>query len=499
MRYGRWLTVIAAGMAASGLVGITTSLAWGHNLEEEQRLLPGATIAGIDVGEQTAADAAATVRDHLDARSESEVLLRTDGESWSVSAADLTAEPDVEAAVDRAFAATEEAGLLDLSRLRLLGDAADLEVEVPAGIDRDELDRLVASIAEDVDHAPRDATLAWTSEEVELSDARDGRTLDRDGARQRIGSAVLDLRSGVELPVDTVEPAVTTEQLTVVAERLDELTTAALDRKITVTVAGTERTLSPRELNVRPDVDAVLEGFDPAAGDGTADLPEAPEELPLMVAEEPIDAVVHELADEVERPARDAQLDWPSGQLDIVEDRSGRSLDTAAARAQIIEAIRAGADRVELDVTTRQPAVTTDAYEHVLLLHLDRRELQLYRHGEVVREWPVAVGQPGNATPTGVFTVGAKRVEPTWTNPAPDGWGADLPEVVGPGPDNPLGLRALNWDRDGRDTLIRFHGTNEPASIGQAASRGCVRMFNEDVIELYDLVPTGTTIISTRA
>lgn len=254
--------------------------------------------------------------------------------------------------------------------MRLLGDVADLEVDVATGIDRDELDRLVTSIAEDIDHEPRDATLGLTGEKIELTD-------------------------------------------------------------------------------------------------------------------------------EVERTARDAQLDWSSGQLDIIQDRSGRSLDTAAAREQIIEAIRGGSDRVQLDTTTRQPAVTTGDDEHVLLLHLDRRELQLYRDGEVVRAWPVAVGQPSNPTPTGVFTVGAKRIDPTWTNPAPDGWGADLPEVVGPGPDNPMGPRALNWNRDGRDTLIRFHGTNEPASIGQAASRGCVRMHTDDVIELYDVVPTGTTIVST--
>ena len=498
MRYGRWLTVIAAGITASGIIGLTTSLAWGHNLEEERRLLPGTTIAGIDVGERTADAAAATVRDHLDERFDTEVLLRAGEASWSVSAADLHSEPDVEAAVARALAATQEAGLLELSRVLLLGAAVDLEVDVATGIDGDELDRLIADIAEDVDREPHDATLAWSGEEVELTAARDGRSLDRDDAHQRIASAVLDGHFEVQLPVSTIEPDVATAQLAVVAERLDELATTAIDREITVAAADAERTLRPRELDVEPDVDAVLDRWDPTAEEVEADLPDAPDELPLVVPEELIAAVVQDLAEEVERPARDAELDWSSGRLDIVEERRGRSLDTAAAQKRIIEAIRGGADRVELDTDTRQPAVTADDHEHVLLLHLDRRELQLYRHGEVVREWPVAVGQPGNPTPTGVFTVGAKRVEPTWTNPAPEGWGAGLPEVVGPGPDNPMGPRALNWHRDGRDTLIRFHGTNEPASIGQAASRGCVRMFNDDVIELHDLVPAGTTIISTR-
>ena len=115
----------------------------------------------------------------------------------------------------------------------------------------------------------------------------------------------------------------------------------------------------------------------------------------------------------------------------------------------------------------------------------------------MVRTWPVAVGTGGSPTPTGTFTVGAKRFEPTWVNPARDRWGADLPARIGPGPDNPLGLRALNWNRvGGGDTLIRFHGTPNEDSIGEAASNGCVRMFNDDVIELYDLVPSGAMIIS---
>ncbi len=498
MRYGRWLTIVTAAVAATGMVGITASLAWGHTLEEERRLLPGTTIAGLDVGERTADDAVATVHDHLETQLETEVRLRADGRTWSVSAADLGAEPDAETAVDRAFAATEEAGLLELSRLRLLGGSVDLDVDVETGIDRGEVDRVVTSLAEDIDHEPRDATLTWTDGEVELTDARDGRTLDREGAQQRIASAVLDPRSEVELPVTTVEPTVASEPLEAVAERIDDLATTALERAVTVTVEDAERTLRPHELDVRPDVDAVLERWDPAAQDATDDLPTAPGELPLTVDDEAVDAVVHELAEEVERPARDAELDWSSGQLELIEEREGRSVDTDAARTGIVEAIHGATDRVELEATTHRPTVTADDHEHVLLLHLDRRELELYRHGEVVRTWPVAVGQPGNPTPTGRFTVGAKRVDPTWTNPAPDGWGADLPEVVGPGPDNPMGSRALNWDRDGRDTLIRFHGTNDPASIGQAASRGCVRMLNDDVIELHELVPTGTTIISTR-
>ncbi|MFA1624517.1 L,D-transpeptidase [Rhizobium mongolense] len=63
------------------------------------------------------------------------------------------------------------------------------------------------------------------------------------------------------------------------------------------------------------------------------------------------------------------------------------------------------------------------------------------------------------------------------------------------GPDNPLGASALYLYRDGRDTLFRLHGTNEPWLIGQAVSNGCIRLTNEDVIDLYDRTPLGTMVL----
>jgi lipoprotein-anchoring transpeptidase ErfK/SrfK len=68
---------------------------------------------------------------------------------------------------------------------------------------------------------------------------------------------------------------------------------------------------------------------------------------------------------------------------------------------------------------------------------------------------------------------------------------------VAGGPDNPLGARALYLYRGNTDTKFRVHGTNEPWTIGHAVSNGCIRMFNEDVIELYDRAPLGTPVLVT--
>jgi lipoprotein-anchoring transpeptidase ErfK/SrfK len=62
------------------------------------------------------------------------------------------------------------------------------------------------------------------------------------------------------------------------------------------------------------------------------------------------------------------------------------------------------------------------------------------------------------------------------------------------GLDNPLGARALYLYRDGHDTFFRLHGTNEPDSIGHAVSSGCIRLLNQDIIDLYNRVPVGTHV-----
>ena len=71
----------------------------------------------------------------------------------------------------------------------------------------------------------------------------------------------------------------------------------------------------------------------------------------------------------------------------------------------------------------------------------------------------------------------------------------DLPRRMKGGEDNPLGARALYLYSGERDTMFRIHGSNEPWSIGQAVSSGCIRMLNEDVADLYERVKLGATVV----
>jgi lipoprotein-anchoring transpeptidase ErfK/SrfK len=107
------------------------------------------------------------------------------------------------------------------------------------------------------------------------------------------------------------------------------------------------------------------------------------------------------------------------------------------------------------------------------------------------RRYGVGVGRPGFEW-AGVHQVTRKAEWPDWRPPAQmrerQPW---LPEFMEGGPNNPLGARALYLG----STLYRIHGTSEPWTIGTAVSSGCIRMRNEDVIDLYERVPVGTRVV----
>jgi lipoprotein-anchoring transpeptidase ErfK/SrfK len=113
--------------------------------------------------------------------------------------------------------------------------------------------------------------------------------------------------------------------------------------------------------------------------------------------------------------------------------------------------------------------------------------------GKAMR-YGVGVGRPGFDW-AGTQTISRKQEWPTWTPPAqmlkrrPD-----LPRFMPGGPDNPMGARALYLG----STLYRIHGSNEPETIGQAVSSGCIRMLNDDVIDLYERAKVGTRVVVAR-
>jgi lipoprotein-anchoring transpeptidase ErfK/SrfK len=197
---------------------------------------------------------------------------------------------------------------------------------------------------------------------------------------------------------------------------------------------------------------------------------------------------------------RDARLVVRGGKVVGVGSRIGAALVTERSRQIFRRSLLGGStvsfpgrvQRVALVVREIAPKVSTGSLGRTIAVDVTSNHLSLYEGLHVIRKYPVATAMPGFVTPPGKWTVVRKAMFPTWYNPAPNGWGANEPLVVPPGPDNPMGTRALYLDAPG---LIRIHGTNTPSSIGHYASHGCIRLFIPNIEELYDLVSVGTKVL----
>lgn len=480
-------------LAVGGAMGAAT-MAWGEQLRDEGRLLPGTTIASVPVGGRTVDEATEAVRDHLDARLDRELVLTDGSRTWTTSARELGGRADVEAAVAAARERTETAGFGDLARLRWAGGDASFSAAVGIEVPESGIADFVAAIANDLDVAAADAAARWTGTTAEVTPATTGRSLDREAAEDLLRDLLASEEHRADLPVGEVEPTLTDALLGDVVAAVEDAVAAALGHTVAVEVAGTTSRVAAGDLEPAVNAAAVL---DTAVARAARTGEVAVDGLDVTFDDDALAAVVDELAGPHEVAVRNAQITFVDGEFQIVPERTGASFDRAAAVDDLRAALAGGGDHVELELVTTQPAVTADSFDQVLLLDQSARRVHLYEGAQRLRSWSVAVGTNNSPTPTGTFVVGAKRFEPTWVNPAPDRWGKDMPASIGPGPDNPLGPRAINWNTlDGRDTLIRFHGTPNEASVGSASSNGCVRMYGDDVIELYGLVETGMTIVS---
>ncbi|MGH2699546.1 MAG: L,D-transpeptidase family protein [Actinomycetota bacterium] len=276
-----------------------------------------------------------------------------------------------------------------------------------------------------------------------------------------------------------------------------------LDREITLTYEGREWTTTPRALGAHGDAKRAVETA-MSASEQTSFM----DKVGMRFLNERVDferdvaitypgkgakALVKKIAGKIDVEPVDAALDYSTGWVEITKEKTGVQVNVDKSFKSLRKALRGGGERVEVAHKILKPEVTSEAYDQVLLVRHNERKLYLYEDGEISSSWTVAVGQPNYPTPTGVYTVTELRYMPTWINPAPDGWGASMPAEIAPGVNNPLGVRAVNWSAP----AIRFHGTENLSSLGTAASHGCVRMSNDDVIQLYDRIEVGASIVST--
>lgn len=130
-----------------------------------------------------------------------------------------------------------------------------------------------------------------------------------------------------------------------------------------------------------------------------------------------------------------------------------------------------------------------------IVIDTDARFLYLVQANQKAIRYGVTVGEEAQGW-SGVAKIGSMTEWPTWTPTAGEHQRlGPLPKVVPGGPANPMGARAMYLYANGKDTLFRIHGTNEPNTIGHAVSSGCIRMLDADVIDLYGRVAKGTRVV----
>lgn len=175
------------------------------------------------------------------------------------------------------------------------------------------------------------------------------------------------------------------------------------------------------------------------------------------------------------------------------DDSAASGIHYAALdRNGAIDAVAPSYRKQIVSYPTREPPGT-------VIVDPEKRFLYLVLEGGKALRYGVGVGRDGMAW-SGMSNVAAKREWPRWTptkdmiKREPEKYAKWSGGMDG-GPDNPLGARALYLFQGGKDTLYRIHGTNEPWSIGTAMSSGCIRMMNDDVVDLYRRVPVGAKVI----
>jgi lipoprotein-anchoring transpeptidase ErfK/SrfK len=266
-------------------------------------------------------------------------------------------------------------------------------------------------------------------------------------------------------------------------------------RPLSTHVAGHKYAVNPGDLGFVFDVNksarrAYNEGLKPHVK--VVDVP-----LFITYDQAKVDAYANKVAGEIKRDARDARVDIKLRSIGKVASKDGRMIDAKVLAASVGAALAdPNKDRIlspKLKIV--KPKVTTGslskAYGTIITIDRGNFKLRLFKKLKLSKTYGVAVGMPAYPTPTGLFSIANKAVNPAWTAPNSPWAGAYANETVeGGSAENPLKARWM-----GIVNGVGIHGTGAPGSIGSRASHGCIRMTVPDVIDLYPRVPVGTPVL----
>ena len=282
--------------------------------------------------------------------------------------------------------------------------------------------------------------------------------------------------------------------------------TARLDQPIVVRYGARRFTLHPRTANVGYDVQATIDQAVARSREGnifgrtwrslTGGSLHAELAPKVSYSHQVVNRFVAGVTGKLNRAPQDATLNYSASGLARVPGRDGLAVNAAQLRNGVlfdIENQRYEGVLRPLVHRTRPAVQTSDLarrYPRVIVVNRNSFELTLYRNLKPFKRYGIAVGQAGLETPAGLHSVLDKQVDPAWSVPN-EPWAGSLAGTVIPGgvPENPLKARWIGFF--GGDGI---HGTADDASIGSAASHGCIRMHVADVEDLYPRVQLGDPV-----
>ncbi|MDP2711154.1 MAG: L,D-transpeptidase/peptidoglycan binding protein [Solirubrobacteraceae bacterium] len=319
-----------------------------------------------------------------------------------------------------------------------------------------------------------------------------------------------DGKAGEQLPAGALVGGVDVGGLTreQALEHAERRVGSLIARPAHIELGDRRYTLTPDEAGVRIDLRSAIERAYDAGREGSF-VSRGWRKLTggRLSQDVPVQAVVDGLAVRrfVERIAKqqarapvDAELEMTLTSVTVKPERAGRRLAARDALvARLTRRLTSSTDERTLrGKTIEVPAKVTEeklleAQPIAVTVSRDGKRARVFRRGELIETYTVAVGTTKYPTPTGRYVVQTMQVNPAWNVPRSE-WAGDLAGQTIPGgdPRNPLIARWIGFNGS-----VGFHGTNSAGSLGTAASHGCVRMAPSDVISLYKQVKVGTPVL----
>ncbi len=206
--------LIATVVAFTGLLLLAVAV-WAYDTAQKDRIAPGVTVGGIDIGARSAGDARAVIQDQVVAPLQKPVKVSFGDETYRISSKQLDQSADVEGMVDEAVEVSREGGLPERVTRYVQGSEVDVDIEPRVEYSQDAIDKFVADLAEEINRDPQDASIEPSTDSLTPTPGRPGWALREDDVREAIVDEVEEPGSGktIVARVDKTPPEVTTKEL----------------------------------------------------------------------------------------------------------------------------------------------------------------------------------------------------------------------------------------------------------------------------------------------